>query len=593
MNLGNKNFPLSRSGTSMKVGTKIFALVGFCLTLMALVAGTGIWQMNKIGHELVAITERDLPLMSALNKITVHQLEEAVQFERGFRLGQEISRRPEAKEEFENSIRLVAELEGKVEKGLKEAELIARTALDEVSTQEQIKEFKYILEEIIFFSKERKIFGKKLKKSFDLIAQEGQEGTLVLIDSIEEAQINLEEVLENIYSKVEKMTEKAAKSADAQEKFALVLLIVLSASGLVVGLGAAILLVVRSISRPLAEVVAGINALTSGDLTHEVSVRSDDEIGAVAKAYAVFRENMIHTNRLEKEQEDARLADEKRKAIVATATSEFVSSIGEIVTTVSSASVELQNTAQSMTGIAKQTSSKACAVAAASEEASCNVETVASATEEMTASIAGIIHQVTDASNASKKAVENVAVTTEQMNALAQTADKIGNVVSIISDIAEQTNLLALNATIESARAGEAGKGFAVVASEVKALANETAKATESISEHISQIQTATNEAVGSIDNIGNTIKQIEETSAAIATAMEEQGIATQEVSRNVRDAASGTQDVSSNIAGVTEASQAAGDASGHVSTAADELSQQAELLKSEVDKYLESVQAA
>jgi len=352
---------------------------------------------------------------------------------------------------------------------------------------------------------------------------------------------------------------------------------------------------VKSITRPLLNTVCAMKRLAEGDNDVEVQgLERQDEIGQMSSAVQVFKENAIRNKELEAEQvKQNQRAETEQREMMNKLADDFDSSVGRIIETVSSASAELNSTSQSMASISEEASSKATAVAAASEEASVNVQTVAAATEEMSNTIGEINCKVADASLASKKAVKDVATTAGQMKTLAQTADKIGNVVSMISDIAEQTNLLALNATIESARAGEAGKGFAVVASEVKSLANETAKATESISAHIQEIQSATGDAVTSIDGIGNVIRQIEESSTAIAAAMEEQGASTQEVARNVQEVASGTQEVSSNISGVTQASQEAGAASGQVMAAAGELSKQAELMKTEVAKFLEQVRAA
>ncbi|MDH3580942.1 MAG: methyl-accepting chemotaxis protein [Hyphomicrobiales bacterium] len=351
----------------------------------------------------------------------------------------------------------------------------------------------------------------------------------------------------------------------------------------------------RSIATPLVGMTASMKRLADGDLATDVPAQNrKDEIGEMSAAVQVFKENAIRNKELEADQvKQKQRAEEEKRAAMNKLADDFDASVGGIVETVSSASAELNTTAQSMSSIAEETSSQANAVAAASEEASTNVQTVASATEEMSNSIAEINTQVADAANASKKAVEDVEKTSGQMETLAATADKIGEVISMISDIAEQTNLLALNATIESARAGEAGKGFAVVATEVKALANETAKATEGISSLIAEIQSATGDAVTSIGEIGTVIKQLEEASTAIAAAMEEQGATTQEVARNVTEAAAGTQEVSSSIAGVTQASQEAGTASSQVTSAAEELSRQSEAMRTEVAKLLDQVRAA
>ncbi|MCP5093088.1 MAG: HAMP domain-containing protein, partial [Gammaproteobacteria bacterium] len=339
--------------------------------------------------------------------------------------------------------------------------------------------------------------------------------------------------------------------------------------GIVAG-GTIAFLTSRSIAMPLISMTASMRKLADGDLEMEVPARNrGDEIGEMSGAVQVFKENAILVQKVEKEKKREQHEKEEENKRTANITTEFSGSISTIIESVASASTELGQTAQSMSSIAEETSGQAVAVAAASEEASSNVQTVASASEEMSASIQEINSRLADTSQISKKAVEVVATTAGQMNTLAQTADKIGEVVSLISDIAEQTNLLALNATIESARAGEAGKGFAVVASEVKALANETAKATEGISGLILEVQSATGDAVSSIADIGRVIKQLDESSAAIAAAMEEQSATTREVARNVDEAASGTQEVSMSISGVTQASQDVSAASGQVTSAA------------------------
>lgn len=347
----------------------------------------------------------------------------------------------------------------------------------------------------------------------------------------------------------------------------------------------------RRIIRPIATITGAMSSLADGKLDIDLPPLHDNEIGAMAKAVAVFKGNAVEKIELEKQQQiiELKTEGEKRQTMQKLA-DKFDANVGGIIEIISSSSEELNITAQSMSSIAEEASNQAAAVATASEEASVNVQTVASSTEEMSSTISEINTQVTNASRVSKKAVEEVSSTAKQMTALAQTVNKIGEVVSLISDIAEQTNLLALNATIESARAGDAGKGFAVVASEVKALANETAKATESITQYIQEVQSATGDAVTSIDDIGKVIKSLEESSTAIAAAMEEQGATTQEVARNVQEAASGTQEVTSNITGVTEASRETGIAASQVTAASGELSKQAVSLKNEVTEFLQGL---
>ncbi len=364
---------------------------------------------------------------------------------------------------------------------------------------------------------------------------------------------------------------------------------------LVVGalVGAAIaFFTTRAIAGPVVGMTETMKNLAEGNLNTEVpSQDRKDEIGDMASAVQVFKDNAVRNKELEADQEAQKQhAEEEKHAMMNAMADDFDNNVGGIINTVSSASAELESTAQSMSSIAEETSSQSAAVSAASEEAATNVQTVAAASEEMSHSISEINQQVSQASAAAKQAVEDVEETGQQMEALATTADNIGEVIKMISDIAEQTNLLALNATIESARAGEAGKGFAVVASEVKELASQTGKATEQIGEQVAEIQSATKQAVVSIANIGNVIRQVDETSTAIAASMAEQGAATQEIARNVQEAASGTEEVTRNITGVSQASQEAGAASSQVMSAAGELSKQAEMMKTEVNKFIAQI---
>jgi methyl-accepting chemotaxis protein len=260
---------------------------------------------------------------------------------------------------------------------------------------------------------------------------------------------------------------------------------------------------------------------------------------------------------------------------------------------VSSASTELEASATTLTSTAERTQRLTTVVAAASEEASTNVQSVASATEELSSSITEISRQVQESARVASEAVGQARTTTERVSELSKAATRIGDVVELINTIAGQTNLLALNATIEAARAGEAGRGFAVVASEVKALAEQTAKATGEIGQQIASIQTATEHSVGAIRDISDTIEKLSEISSAIAAAVEEQGAATQEISRNVQQAAEGTHQVSSNITDVQRGASETGSASSQVLAAAQSLSGDSNRLKLEVGKFLDTVRAA
>ncbi|WP_284276119.1 HAMP domain-containing methyl-accepting chemotaxis protein [Bradyrhizobium iriomotense] len=368
------------------------------------------------------------------------------------------------------------------------------------------------------------------------------------------------------------------------------------AGGLAVLFGSIIaFLIARSIVGPLASMTRAMGSLAGGDLRVEIPGRGNrDEIGDMAKAIQVFKDNMVETARLRAEQTELEAnRAEQRKADMVRLADQFEQAVGEIVDTVSSASGELEASAGTLTTTASRAQDLSTEVAAASQEASANVQAVASATEELSSSVGEIARQVQESASIANEAVAQAGRTNERVGELSKAAARIGDVVELISTIAGQTNLLALNATIEAARAGEAGRGFAVVATEVKALAEQTAKATGEIAQQVSGIQAATEESVGSIREIGGTIERLSEISAAVAAAVEEQGAATQEISRNVQHAARGTQRVSTNIGDVQRGASETGSASSQVLASAKSLSADSNRLKLEVTKFLNSVHAA
>ena len=359
-------------------------------------------------------------------------------------------------------------------------------------------------------------------------------------------------------------------------------------------IAASLMAISRRVTGPLQAICDAMYSLAKGDITATIpGIGRTDEIGQMADAMQVFKDNRIAADKLAAEQGAERAVKEQRAGRLESLTRAFEAKAGELVGQVSTAATELQATAQSMASTAAETTQQATSVAAAAEQASVNVQTVAQAAGELPSSVAEISRQVTHSARIADKAKQDAKHTDEVVQALAEGAQKIGEIVGLISSIAGQTNLLALNATIEAARAGDAGKGFAVVASEVKGLATQTANATKDIARQITQIQTATKEAVASIQGIGMTIGEISEIAATIAAAVEEQGAATQDISRSVQQASDGTREVTSHITGVSMGANDTGAAARQVLGAADELSRQSEQLRCEVGEYIAGVKAA
>jgi len=398
-------------------------------------------------------------------------------------------------------------------------------------------------------------------------------------------------VADRLNARVEHFAQAATEEYQSVSR----LLMIVAGIGIALGLSGGFIVGQYGIAKPMRALVGLLQQMAKGETVEMIGTGRSDEIGETARAVDDIKVMLAEKARHEAEAKvrQDQIAAQQRKADMIKLADQFEGAVGEIIETVSSASTQLEASAGTMTSTAARSQEVTTMVAAASEEASTNVQSVASATEELSSSVNEISRQVQESARMASEAVGQARNTTDRVSELSKAAARIGDVVELINTIAGQTNLLALNATIEAARAGEAGRGFAVVASEVKALAEQTAKATGEIGQQISGIQSATQDSVTAIKEISGTIEKLSEISSTIAAAVEEQGAATQEISRNVQQAAQGTEQVSSNIIEVQRGTSETGSASTEVLSAAKSLSKDSNRLKLEVGKFLNSVRTA
>ena len=573
----------------MSVSQRIYVIVALIALTAASIAGIAVTKMVQIGNELEEIAHEDIPLTEKVTAITLHQLEQAILLERTLRgaslqAGTDVARDAAA----------FTKLAHKVDKEIKEGEELAQHGIDYAHSEAAREEFTRVLGLLKKIEKEHKTYEEHAFEVIKAIEAGNTAGMDELVVTIEHEQDQLDKELHDLLIELEKFTAQSVETALQDEKASIQLVAIVGAIATVIGLIAGFL-IGRNISTGVQGITETMSELAEGNLDVDVPGQErKDEVGAMAAAVNVFKENAQQVRRLEEEQKEAakRAEAEKHEAMVALADS-FESSVGGVVNSVASASSQMSHSATSMSAMAEQTNRQTGAAASASEQAANNVQTVAAAAEELSSTIREISGQVTRASDIANQAVTDVTSANGQVKGLNEAAQRIGEVVNLITDIAEQTNLLALNATIEAARAGDAGKGFAVVASEVKNLANQTARATEEIAGQVTGIQETTQSTVHAIDGIHKTVTEVSEISSSIAAAIEEQDAATQEIARNVEEASTGTKEATTNIAGVSQASQETGAAASQIAGAAADLSNQSETLKAEVDRFLGQVRAA
>ncbi|WP_438275961.1 methyl-accepting chemotaxis protein [Nitrobacter sp.] len=473
-----------------------------------------------------------------------------------------------------------------------------------VSAGEAIEKTRKAYEPMIALPEEQRIYkafsaqwASYVADVRDLLALSRKGDLRVSLDmydrKVDPAGLKADETLREDIAMNHREADATGNAASRSYKSAFAIVITIVSLALIFGIGVAVYLV-RDVSRAIASIVAPMRSLGAGDLSAVVPHQGEkNEVGTMADALQIFKDALIAKKAADEAAAHDAQAKLQRAQRVESITREFESMIGELVGSLSSSSTELEAAANTLTATAEITGRTSGDAAAASQEVSSNVQSVASATEEITSSVNEIGRQVNEASRVAGDAVRQAEQTDANIADLAQAASRIGDVVKLITAVAEQTNLLALNATIEAARAGDAGRGFAVVASEVKTLAAQTAKATDEISTQIADMQAATRESVSAVREIGTTIKTISEISSAIAAAVEEQGAATQEIARNVQQAAQRSGEVASSITEVSRGAGETGSASSQVLSSAQMLSTESTRLKTEVEKFLDTVRAA
>jgi methyl-accepting chemotaxis protein len=560
---------------NMSIRAKIITVVAFLLVVMTGMGLLAVRNMRSINANTVDITTSWLPSVRALG-----ELRAGVITYRNVVREHMLSETLEEKLAIEKTAQTVIDSNVKIRQAY---EPLITTPQERALYNEWVQlwtEYKAGTQKVMELS--RKAAGQYPKEAHDLNTS-----------TVNKIGLNADEVLQKDITLNNDGASKA--SIDAADTYSSAVMMLGVMLGLAVIAGAAVsFFLVRNISSGIASIIKPMQALGEGDLSAEVPHRGETtEMGAMANALQIFKEALIAKKAAD--EAAARDAEEKieRGRRVDAITRNFEAMIGEIVNTVSSASSQLEASAGTLTSTASRSRELATTVASASEEATSNVQSVASATEELSSSVTEISRQVQESARMAGDAVGQARSTTDRVSELSKAATRIGDVVELINTIAGQTNLLALNATIEAARAGEAGRGFAVVASEVKALAEQTSKATGEIGQQISGIQAATQDSVNAIKEISSTIERLSEISSTIAAAVEEQGAATQEISRNVQQAAQGTEQVSANIADVERGAAETGSASSQVLSAAKALSGDSGRLKQEVHKFLGSVRAA
>jgi len=577
--------------TGLRISQRLFGLAGFLIFATILLGSIGVYKMTLIGHELEEVTNRDLPLTTALEQITQHQLEQAILMEKALRIAKITAHSQE--ETFESVRKHFEEIAEQSDQEIEAVSQMVSSFLAGDLSDAARTEFVKVAEAINQVKKEHFSYEEHVKEIFDNVETQDPDSPEMLraVIKTEAEQEKLNHEIEDLLHQVSQFTRSSMNTALIDEENGKILIATLAVIITTLSIVLSWLLG-RSISKPLGTLTGALSDLAHGKLDTKVpESRFKDEISEISSAMKIFQQNMLRTRELEAEQKNIEEKQKQRQSERNHLVSVFGSSIGAVLSKILAGSDEMVRRADTVNENSGDTNNLATSAAREAEESSGNAQSLGAATEQMVAAISEISTQITQFSDVSKNAVEYSATSQAEMRTLQEVAQEIGEVVQLITSIAEQTNLLALNATIEAARAGDAGKGFAVVAGEVKSLANQTAKATDEIAERVTRIRHVAQSSNDAISNVANTIDSIDEYVTAIVGAIEEQNATTQEISRSVVFVSESSSRVSDNMTSIQGSIQSVQDTASEVHDAASATVTEVSSLNRELETFLNAMQ--